>query len=216
MENADLLLSLGRRDEAWTLVLRTFQVPGPIGSPTSGPRNPTDWASRHGFYDLAVLGRRQELQQAQRLGYDEAARRLLSTVDDAVEAAQEARAARALWEAFQPRFAGLARADAAFVRDEDRASRAAADDRALVLAGYAAFHARVRAGFYAEVLGVSDYRDLAGRWRSLADGVWHEAWFAEQRLSVLLDYQAALPARDDEDTARRVKELDEFAARSFR
>lgn len=216
MENADLLLALGRREEAWTLVLRTFQAPGPVFSPSSGPRNPSDWAARRGFFDLALLGRRQELQQATRLGHDEAARRLLRVVDEAVEDAKEGREAREAWEALQGRFAGRARADARFVTEELRATRAASSDRALVLGGYSAFHSRVRAGFYADVATVSDYRDLAGRWRSLADGIWSDAWFAEQRLAVLLDQQAAVPARDAEETARRVKELDEQAARSFR
>lgn len=216
IENADLLLALGRRDEAWALVLRTFQAPGPMFSINSGPRNPTDWAQRRGFFDLAVVGRRQELQQATRLGYDEAARRLLRVVDEAVEDAKEGREAREAWQALQGRFAGRVGADARFVSEELRATRAASSDRALVLAGYSAFHARVRAGFYADVATVSDYRDLAGRWRSLADGIWSEAWFAEQRLGVLLDYQAAVPARDAEDAARRVKELDETVARSFR
>lgn len=216
MENADLLLALGRKDEAWTLILRNFQAPGPVFSVTSGPRNPTDWAARRGFFDLAVLGRRQELQQATRLGYDEEARKLLRVVDEAVEDAREAREQHDAWDKLQAGLAGRKRADADWLRGELRATRVADDDVAMVLGGYSAFHGRVRAGFYADVATERDFRDLAARWRSLGEGVWRQAWFAEQRLGALLDYQAAVPARDAEETARRMKELDETVARSFR
>jgi hypothetical protein len=133
-----------------------------------------------------------------------------------VAEAREAREAHAAWDSFQPRFAQTRKADARFVDEEERAIRVASDDRSLVLAGYAAFHTRVRAGFYADVQRDGEFRDLAGRWRSLAGSVWDKPWFAEQQLGLLLDFHAAVPARDAEETVRRVKELDELTARSFR
>jgi TolB-like protein len=83
MENARHLLALGRRDEAWTLALDTFQHPGPTFSVSSAPRNTTDWAARNGFPNLAVVGTRQALVAAQRLGHHEAAQGLLRKVDEA-------------------------------------------------------------------------------------------------------------------------------------
>lgn len=212
---AEVLMLLGRREAAWTMIHDTYQHPGPTLSPRSGPRLPLHWAESHGYTDLAVLARRQALHHAQLLGHDEDARRALDELDDALEDATEAREARTQWETFQSRYK-LPKADPKQLNDEEYAVQGiVAVDPALRLAGYRAFHARVGSGYYQGVQNESDFRDLAQRWRSAAERAWSEQWYADQRLAVLLDYHAAVPARDEEERSRRVKELDEFASRAY-
>ena len=209
MQMAEALVVLGQKDKAWAMVLATWQNPGPVLSTTSGPRNPAVWAGAHGLWDLEVLGRRQVLHQAQKLGLEEDSRRALKALDEAVDDAKEARENRAAWDSLQPRFKA-GRADARHLDDEERALRAVDDDPSLVLAAYRSFQARLSAGFYSNVLTDSDYTDLCQKYRSLMDGVFRDSWAVDQRLSILLDYHAAVPVRDADDAARRQQSLDDY------
>lgn len=214
LDVAEALLRLGRRDEAWALALEVHQHPGPTFSVTSGPGNPTRWAEAHGYADLAVIGHRQVLHRLQLLGYDDDAVRQVKVLDEAVRHAREARERRAAWDALQSSLKA-GRADTRRVDEEERALRALEDDVGLIPTAYAAFQARVRAGHYDDVRKTSDFRDLATRYKSLADGAWRDAWYADQRLAILLDHQAAVPSRDAEDDARRQKALDDFATGAY-
>lgn len=214
LQMAGVLLMLGRKDAASALVIGNYQNPGPILSPSTRPRNPTEWADRHGLFDLAVVARKQALTQAQLRGDVEDTRRALTELDEAITEAREAHEARADWDAIQPRLSAT-KADKKLLDDELRALRVTEDDRTLVLTGYQAFQRRAKAGFYDAVRTDSDFEDLADKWRQRADHLWDDNWFADQRLGNLLDYQAIVPARDAEAEARRKKALDDFASGAY-
>ncbi len=216
LQMAEVLVILGRLDEATALVIANYQHPGPTASPTARPRDPTDWAERHGQFDLFVIGKKQRLTQAQLRGDVQGASRGLKALEEAIEDAREAHEKRAAWEAFQPRFRSTKVADARFAADELRAMRSLIDDPAHVRSGYLAFQARVKAGFYKDIRTAREYRELAEAWCSRADNLWHGGVYADQRLANLLDLQAAFPARDADDEARRQKDLDSFASGEYR
>lgn len=214
LQMADVLLMLGRKDAAAALVIGNYQNPGPTLSPSTRPRSPTDWADRHGLFDLAVVGRKQSLTQAQLRGDADDTERALKELDEAIGEAREAHEARATWDAFQARLSAT-KADKKLLDEELRAMRVTEDDRSLVLVGYQAFQRRAKSGFYDLVRTDSDFEDLADRWRQRADHLWDDNWFADQRLAHLLDYQAIVPARDTEAQARRKKALDDFASGAY-
>lgn len=216
LQMAEVLVILGRKDAASALVVENYQHPGPLFGPTSRPRSPGDWGERHGLPDLLVLARKQALTQAQLRGDEEEARRALDKLDDAIEGARDAHAQRATWDDLQTRLRTAKAADERLADEEERALRVLDEDPSLTRAAYLAFQARIKAGFYAGIRKSSAFRELAEAWRTKADHVYHDGIFVDQRLANLLDLQAAVPARDAEDEARRRTALDEFATGAYR
>ncbi|MFZ5476448.1 MAG: CsgG/HfaB family protein [Myxococcota bacterium] len=214
LQMAEVLLLLGRKDAAAAAVVANYQRPGPLLSPTSRPRDPGEWGARKGLADLAVLGARQALQQARLRGREGAVRDALRDLEAAVEEATEAREARARWDAVAARLA-KEKASTSLLDAERNALTAPTDDVSLALAGYRAFRARVDGGYYAAVRDTSAFRELAERWRNVASGAWDRPWFVDQRLGVLLEHQATVPARDAEDEERRRKAVEDFVTGAY-
>ena len=215
LQMADVLVMLGRKDEASALVVDNYQRPGPTFGPTSRPRDVGDWAERHGLPDLTVVARKHRLTQLQLRGDDEGARRALEKLDDAIEDARAAHEKAAAWTAFLGKLRRYKAADEALTGEERRAMRVLDDDPSLVRAGYAAFQARVKAGFYDGVRKTGTFAEVAEAWRSYADRLYDDGVFVDQRLADLLDLQAAVPARDAADEARRKETLDAFVAGAY-
>ena len=209
LQMADVLLLTGRKEQAIALVIENYQHPGPTPSVSTLPRSPLRWAEHADQADLMVVGRKQELRQAELRGNEGDIRTALKRLEEVVAKAQAAHEHRAAWEAVNARLS-REKASKELLQKEEQAMRAVSEDPSIVLAGYRAYAARVKSGYYAAVQGEGDYRDLAERWLNLLSGAWDGHSFVDQRLGAVLEYQEHVPARDAEDEARRRKRLDDY------
>lgn len=223
---AEHLLRLGEAEQAMALAIENYQDPGPRASARSGPPHPRRTASRWDLHDVAVVLTQQEVRKAE-LGGDP---------DDVIRANHELK--QVIGEA-EARREALARYEEALrdlaspPRDAEALSRLARDEKAAVsnralgqlgpaLAGYSAFLARVDAGVY-EPLRSSEssthrttFAHLADRWRAVADHVFREPYFIDQRLEHLLTEHEQAPPRTPEESERHRIEVEETITSGYR
>ena len=209
---ADVLLRLGRSDEAVAMQVHAWQHRGPLGPRYGGPDHPGAWSKRHGLFDLAVVYQQQELRKAELAGDPTAAGKALDKLDDLVERAQGARDREAAWEEFLQLAAAARASDPDLLRVEKSAMRGPAKSMPQRGVAYRDFLRRVASGWYDEVQLVEPrrYRELAKAWKSVADSNWDAHPFVERRLGHLLTLHEQLPQGDDEQQEERRRQLEDF------
>ena len=214
---ADVLLRIGRMDEAVALQVDAWQRRGPLGPRYGGPTHPRDWAKRNGLFDLAVVFQQQELRKAELAGDAQAAGKALDKLEDLVQRAQGARERDAGWAEFEQRAAAAAASDPELLRLEKSAMRG--PSRAMHQRGvaYRDFLRRVEAGWYDDVRLVEARRfaELAKSWKSLADANWDSHHFVERRLTHLLTLHEQLGAPDEEAADKHKRQLEDFVTGRF-
>lgn len=192
---AEVLITLGRTDEAATLVVSNYQHPGPEEHPNDRPPSPVDLADRLHLFDLRVVLLRQQLRQAELQGDEDGAKTALHDLDEAVADARKARDGRkeeatvtAMFDRQAPTVDSLW-AERTFIR-------ACANDPSLALAGYRGFMKRWEAGYYKSVATDSHFRDVADAWYDVSVKIWEDSWFPDQKMAALLLYHEQAPGRD--------------------
>jgi TolB-like protein len=211
---AEVLLKLGRRDEAIALVVLNYQRPGPLVRATDHPVHPLSFARKFDVWDVAVVLSEQALRQAELGGRGAETRQALQALDEALGEAQEARDRRTLYEAVQVRLAAEP-ASLDVLTQERIAQRAGRDDPSLALSGYTAFLRRFEAGYYESVRAEGEFRTLAESWRDVIERLWRDPWYPEQQLAALLAYQAQVPPRDEAQTEAYRRALETAIAEAY-
>lgn len=209
---ADVLLRMGRIDDAVATQVDAWQRRGPLGPRYGGPDHPGAWAKRHGLFDLAVVYQQQELRKAELAGDAAAAGKALDKLEDLVGRARSAREREATWAEFLQMAAAATASDPDLLRAEKAALRGPAKSMTHRGVAYRDFLRRVAEGWYVEVQAVEPrrYAELAKAWKSVADANWDAHHFVERRLAHLLTLQEQLPEGDEEEQETRRRRLEEF------
>ena len=210
---ADILLRLGRRDEAVATQVDAWQHRGPRPPRYGGPAHPRSWARKNGLLDLAVVLQQQELRKAELAGDAEAVGKELDKLEDLVGDAREARERDRAWADFVQAAASAPASDKDLIRVEKTAMRAPAKTMHLRGVAYRDFLRRVEEGWYDELQQVDPRRfaELAKAWKGVADANWDAHPFVERRLAHLLTLHGQLPEGDEEEQERRRRQLEDFA-----
>lgn len=210
-QQAELLVRTGHLDQGVALLLDTYQRPGPVSGPRSGPDWPRDTLQRWGAWDTAVVLKEQRLRQAELTGREEQIHRVVDQLDATLSSAARSREELQAWGALRAKLRE-GPITPALGREEQRALRTLANHPELVVAGYQEFQRRAEAGAYRELREADPrlWRDLVEGWSERAAGLWRERWFVQQRLAVVLAKQAQLPAGDPEEAARQREALESF------
>lgn len=209
-QQADVLLLLGRRDEAIALVLQTYQHPGPVGS--SGPRSPDEWLDRRHIAEPRVVFAQQTLKAAELLRDVNAEKRALYELEKVVGEATRAKEARAAYDKVMVSL-GDRRRDRTTIGQETRVVTDAlvADGRALV--EYRAFLRRADQGVYE---GVEHFDELAKRWRDVMRTLYRASWYPEQNLDLLLTFQRLVPPGDAERAEYYRRDVEDLIRQGLR
>jgi len=216
---ADVLIRLGRRDEAVAMQIDAFQRRGPLGARYGGPTHPGRWAKEHGLLDLAVVYQQQELRKAELGGDAEATRKALDRLEDLVDDAREARERAQLWADFQQVARTASGSTKELIRTEKSAMRAAEKVTHLQGPAYREFLRRVDEGWYDAIKKEDPRRfgELAKAWKGVADRNWDDWHFVERRLGHLLTWHEQLSEpEDEEEEERRKRRIEDFVTGRYR
>jgi TolB-like protein len=203
MDDAAILVALGREEEAAAALITAYQDPGPLEQPRDTPPDPRRYAENLGLYDLVVVLDRQRVRQAELEGATRDASQRLSDLERSVYEARQAREATKECETLAARLSRES-ASSDLLWREEKCARIAREAPARALTGYQAFTARVASGYYDAVRTDDRFEDLARQWYdTLSGGVWGEDWFADQRVASLIAYQEQVPTTNPEEKTRR-------------
>lgn len=215
---ADLRFRLGQREAGISLLISNYQQPGPVGTFARWPSEPIRTLERWGAWDLVVVYERQKLEMARRDGREREIAQQLKEVESALSKAERTRKNLGEWKALQSELRGGS-ASVSLVAREARAVKAIREQLDLVHSGYAAYLSRVKAGFYRSALATdpSAFRELAEAWMEAADHLWQpHRWAAAQHVQHLLNYQAQVPAKTEEERARYTTRLSDRVTGAWR